>query len=248
MDDGRKIMSNKKTYPAANGLPEFTLTRRKNMRRVTFTVNGEGELVVSAPPAVPLEAIREMIKARIDWVNKAVKLRTQNAEKRPEMCDGGSVMIAGQIYTLRVRRSQSQRATCAFSGGEVIAALPQPDDEELLKALLEKFLQKQAERLFEESLQRMYPLIKPLGAPMPSKLKVRKMTSRWGSCNTQTHVITMNLYLARAPLPLIDSVMLHELVHLVNFPHDARFHAISASLMPDYLERKKKLNSLDIIY
>lgn len=238
-------MSNIKIYPAANGLPQFTLVRRKNMKRIHMRLDNDGGLLISAPPRVPLEEIRKMIRDNIDWVDKNLRRREQREAIRPSARDGGGVIIAGQLYPLHV--VESQRASCRFSGAEIIASLPQPQDEEAVKALLEKFLRRQAEVLFAESLQRMYPLIKPLGAPMPV-LRIRKMTSRWGSCNTQTHVITMNLCLARAPLPLIDSVMLHELVHLVNFPHDARFHSISASLMPDYLERRKKLNALDIVY
>jgi len=238
-------MSNSKVYPAANGLPQFTLVRRKNMKRIHIRFDNEDGLLISAPPEVTLEEIRRIIKDNTDWVDTHTQRREQRKAMRPSAKDGGEIMIAGQLYPLRVKESQSVR--CSFSGAEVTAALPQPHDEEAVKALLEKFLRKQAEILFEESLQRMYPLIKPLGAPMPM-LRIRKMTSRWGSCNIKTHTVTMNLCLARAPLPLIDSVMLHELVHLVNYPHDARFHSISASLMPDYLERKKKLNSLDIIY
>lgn len=237
-------MNSSKIYPAADGLPQFTLVRKK-IKRIYMRLDKEGGLLVSAPMRTPLREIRKIISDNIDWVTNAVQRRERRTAERPAARDGGGVLIAGQLYPLRV--SESKRATCKFSGAEVIAALPQPQDEEAVKVLLEKFLRKQAEVLFEESLQRMYPLIQPMGAPMPP-LRIRKMTSRWGSCNTQTHVITLNLCLARAPLPLIDSVMLHELVHLVNRPHDARFHAISARLMPDYLERKKKLNALDIIY
>ena len=237
-------MNGSKIYSAADGLPQFTLVR-KNIKRIYIRLDKEGGLLVSAPVRTPLKEIRKIIADNMEWVSNAVKRREQRTAERPTARNGGSVLIAGQLYSLSV--GESKRASCKFAGAEVIAALPEPQNEEAVKALLEKFLRNQAEILFEESLQRMYPLIKPLGAPMPT-LKIRKMTSRWGSCNTQTHVITMNLCLARAPLPLIDSVMLHELVHLVNRPHDAHFHAISAGLMPDYLERKKKLNALDIVY
>lgn len=237
-------MNSSKIYPASDGLPQFTLVR-KNIKHIYMRLDKDGGLLVSAPARTPLKEIRKIISDNIDWVTNAVQRREQRTSERPAARDGGSVVIAGQLYNLSVK--EAARASCKFCGADVVAALPQPQDEEAVKILLEKFLRKQAEILFEESLQRMYPVIKTLGAPMP-ELKIRKMTSRWGSCNTQTNVITMNLCLARAPLPLIDSVMLHELVHLVNRPHDARFHAISASLMPDYLERKKKLNALDIVY
>lgn len=237
-------MNSSKIYPAADGLPQFTLVR-KNIKRIYMRLDKDGGLLVSAPVRTTLKEIRKIISDNIDWVENAVQRREQRASQRPSACDGGSVLVAGQLYPLRV--SEAKRSSCRFSGAEVVISLPQPQDEESVKNALEKFLRKQAEILFEESLERMYPLIKQLGAPLPT-MKIRKMTSRWGSCNTQTHVITLNLCLARAPLPLIDSVVLHELVHLINRPHDARFYAISASLMPDYLERKKKLNALDIIY
>ena len=231
-------------YPAAGGLPAFTLTYKK-IKRINLRITPEGSLLVSAPERTPLRDIRRVISEHLGWINAVSERNMQRAEARPAPEDGGSIVIAGQEYPLTIVRGS--RGSRRFSGCDVIVTVTDPNDASLVEKQLEKLLREQAERLFYESFERMYPLVQPLGAPVP-ELKQRKMTSRWGSCNTQTHVITLNTCLARAPLPLIDSVMLHELIHLLNRPHDARFHQLSAMLMPDYRDRRARLNSLDLIY
>lgn len=234
----------KKLYPASGGLPEFILIRKK-MKRIILRINDDGVIQVSAPERAALRDIRDVINKHLDWLDEARARKETKLDARPRAVDGDRVEVCGRSYPLRVKKGS--RNLSAFSGGVVTATVTDPEDEELVAAVLEALLRKWAKALFEDSLSRMYPLIKPLGAPKPA-LKVRKMTSRWGSCNVKTKEITISLYLARAPMELIDSVVLHELVHLVNFPHDERFHAISAQLMPDYKIRRKKLNSLDIMY
>ncbi len=239
-------MSKAKLYPASGGLPEFVLTR-KNIRRIHLRVDDEGCVQISAPVRVPLADVRGMISGHIEWINKMKKLREQKHASRPRARNGGGVMICGHVYPLTV--AAGGRNTCRFTADRtgVAVTAAEPENEELVTEILERFLRKQAQSLFEQSLQRMYPLLKDFKPPFPA-LKIRKMTSRWGSCNVKTNVITLNLCLARANMEIIDSVVLHELIHLVNFPHDKRFHTISAALMPDYKIRSKELNSLDIIY
>lgn len=236
----------KKEYPAQGGLPAFMLVYKK-IKRINLRFTPEGKLLISAPERTPLKEIKRAISENIGWINAATEKHRARTAARPQHENGGAVVLAGQEYPLTVMQGSRKAGEYRFSDCGVVVTVPDPEDSALIEKQLEKLLHEQAEQLFRESLERMYPLVQPLGAPLP-ELKQRRMTSRWGSCNTQTHVITLNTCLARAPLPLIDSVMLHELIHLLNRPHDARFHQLSAMLMPDYRERRERLNSLDLIY
>ena len=68
------------------------------------------------------------------------------------------------------------------------------------------------------------------------------MTSRWGSCNTRTKKINLNLQLVRYPLQCLEYVILHELAHLRVHGHGADFKAILDRFMPDWKTRRKLLN------
>ena len=68
------------------------------------------------------------------------------------------------------------------------------------------------------------------------------MTTRWGSCNTRTGAITLNLALAEHPVEALESVLVHELVHLWERGHGPRFQRLMDEVLPDWRERRAALN------
>ena len=90
------------------------------------------------------------------------------------------------------------------------------------------------------SLERMYPLVEPLGVPRPV-LRARFMTSRWGSCHVAKGVVVLNTALAAAEEDLLDYVTLHELVHFLHPNHGAGFYAAMDALLPDWQVKRRRL-------
>ncbi len=80
-----------------------------------------------------------------------------------------------------------------------------------------------------------------LGVPVPD-FTIRRMTSRWGTCNAQARRITINLELARRELELLEYVVVHELAHLIEKGHGARFKAIMDRHLPGWRLYRKALN------
>ncbi len=72
-------------------------------------------------------------------------------------------------------------------------------------------------------------------------LRIQKMTSRWGSCSDKGRIL-LNLELIKAPRDYTDYVITHELCHLKEKHHGPRFWKLLEKLMPDYEQRRKKLN------
>ncbi len=97
-------------------------------------------------------------------------------------------------------------------------------------------------RLLREALERVYPLVEPLGVAFPG-LKLRKLKSQWGNCHWAQGYITLNTALARCPEELRDYVALHELVHFLHHDHGPGFYAQMDGLMPDWRQRRKALKS-----
>ena len=91
---------------------------------------------------------------------------------------------------------------------------------------------KQAVELFEK-----------YGVAYPT-LKIRYMTSRWGSCQPKKGIITLNSKLIEAPRNCIEYVILHELVHFIHPNHSRQFWDFVAMMMPDWKERKKELEKI----
>ena len=99
-------------------------------------------------------------------------------------------------------------------------------------------------RRLKESLDRVYPLVEPLGIPRPA-LKVRRMTSQWGNCHYMQGYITLNTALASCPEELRDYVALHELVHFLHQDHGPGFYGTMDRLMPDWQKRRKALRAYE---
>ena len=95
-------------------------------------------------------------------------------------------------------------------------------------------------RRLSEALNRVYPLVEPLGVAFPS-LKLRALKSQWGNCHWAQGYITLNTALARCPEELRDYVALHELVHFLHHGHGPGFYARMDALMPDWRQRRKVL-------
>ena len=95
-------------------------------------------------------------------------------------------------------------------------------------------------RLLKGALDRVYPLVQPLGVSYPL-LKLRPLKTQWGNCHWTQGYITLNTALARCPEELRDYVALHELVHFLHHDHGPGFYACMDALMPDWQRRRTEL-------
>lgn len=104
---------------------------------------------------------------------------------------------------------------------------------------LNKYLSKYIEKIYKERLEYNYNLFKE-NIPYPN-LKIRKMTTRWGVCNTKTHNITLNLELSKYKTIYLDYVIIHELSHLIHPNHSKNFWLLVEKYCPNYKEIRKSM-------
>ncbi len=103
---------------------------------------------------------------------------------------------------------------------------------------LEKFYNDELLRVFNEEIE----ICKKCFNNLPEfKLKIRKMRTRWGVCNTKNKIITLNSELLKKDVSLIDYVIIHEMAHFYEGNHSKNFWHIVEMALPDYKERRKKL-------
>ena len=104
---------------------------------------------------------------------------------------------------------------------------------------LDKWYKNQASKVFQEHLDKCYDRFTKK-IPYPS-LTIRKMTTRWGVCNTKTKRVTLNLELMRKPIYCLDYVIMHELSHLIHPNHSKEFWDLVGENCPEYKKIKKIL-------
>ena len=117
---------------------------------------------------------------------------------------------------------------------------PQVDKETHKKQLLLKYPKEYQRQVFQEICDETYTLFRKYRVPYP-ELKIRYMTTRWGSCQPQKGIITLNSQLIEKPRRCIEYVVLHEFAHFIHPNHSKDFYALVESLMPDWKVRSKSM-------
>ncbi len=104
---------------------------------------------------------------------------------------------------------------------------------------IDNWYKKQAKKLFLERLNFNYERFSKK-IPYP-KLRIRKMTSRWGVCNIVSHTITLNLELMKRDISYLDYVIIHEMSHLIYGDHSSGFWALVENNMPLYKKYRDEM-------
>ena len=138
---------------------------------------------------------------------------------------------------LHIENGNTERCIIQDNAICMILHSEQADRETLFAAAMKKELAKILFRYVQYWSSRM--------KVSPSSFSIRKMRSRWGSCNYKTGRLHFSLDLISKPLPCIESVVVHELNHLLEPSHNPRFHALMARWLPDYKERRALLNQAE---
>lgn len=107
------------------------------------------------------------------------------------------------------------------------------------KDKLDKYVKDYAYEIFENRLKKLYNIFEEK-IPYP-KLKIRKMTSRWGVCNRRDNSITLNIELIRMDIKYLDYVIVHELSHFVHFDHSNNFWKLVSKYCSNYKEIRKEM-------
>lgn len=227
---------------------EFLLIR-KNVKNINLTVRPDFSIMVSAKPTVPLDDIYSFIDSKSTWIKRQIgKFKTtqtqNNIEK--EYVSGETFKYLGKQYRLEVNLTSSVERV--FIEGEFIVMLVKNKDKKSARAkLLDEWYRKEASRVFNESLDSMYELVK-YNVDFKPDLQFKVMKKRWGSCLRTKKTILLNLELMKAPTYCIDYVVLHELIHFIHKNHNEKFYELLTVLMPDWKFRKEILDEEIVLF
>ena len=104
---------------------------------------------------------------------------------------------------------------------------------------LDKYIKEYAEIIFKERLDKIYDSFNEK-IPYP-RVRIRKMTTRWGVCNRKDKIITLNIELIRMDIKYLDYVIVHELSHFIHFDHSKEFWNLVSKYSPNYKELRKEM-------
>lgn len=213
---------------------------RKRVKRINIRVYPpDGRVRVSAPLRMAEETVRLALTARLGWI-RGHRLRL--AERpRPVVQryeSGESHPVEGRRFTLRVVEV-SARPQVTLVGDTLELRVRPGTGVAKRAALLDGWYRS---RLNE----RVAPLVAEWQRRMgvsAAEVRVRRMKTLWGSCNTRDRRIWLNVELIRRPPRSLEYVLVHELAHLIERSHGARFQRVMDRFLPDWRERRAELNA-----
>ena len=219
--------------------------QKKNIKNLHLVVAPpDGKVRVSAPMHLSDDSIKMFVRTKLGWIKKQQeKFEKQPRQSEREYVSGETLYVLGQQYFLRVEYSYKGNFL-VLSGNEAILTVR----KESTASQREAFVNEWYRALLKEKIEIYLPKWENITGLRCDSWQTKYMTTRWGTCNTNTRKIWLNLQLAKKPIECLEYVILHELAHLKVRNHSKDFVAIMDQYMPYWRETKKLLNDLKLDY
>lgn len=155
----------------------------------------------------------------------------------------GDVLVTApvRISEAQVMRFLSEKEDWIIKHRERMIKREQEHPEGRLRTMTDRNVTDEELMRFKEQIGRFAGKWEPIMGVHCVRWTIRDMKSRWGSCTVAKKTIRLNLQLAKKPEECVEYVIVHELTHLLEPSHNERFHAYMKRFLPDYKERKRRL-------
>ena len=212
----------------------------KKMKQVRLKVFPNNEIKLSAPIGTPAEWIVEYLTSKTPWIEEKLDLfvQTRAIEKEEHFTSGSSTRIMGQQLAVLVHKATKKQIVTEDKFLHVYT--PETTQQNIDKQV-NNWWQQTAKRYYQSIVDKLYPIIEKHGIEKPT-ICVKKMSTLWGSCSRKHGKVNLNFYLYKASVPCIEYVILHELAHFLYPNHNKDFYDFITIHMPDWQERKKRLD------
>lgn len=216
---------------------------RKQVKHVHLSVHPpEGRVTLVAPEATRLDALRAYAASRIGWIrSQREKLLEQAREPERQFVTRESHYLWGRRFLLTVEEENAAPSVTVGNPRMVLRVRPGSTRA------------KRAAVMHAWYKAQLHAAVPPLLAAWTPRLgvsvngyHVQRMKTRWGSCNHRAGTIRLNTELAKKPKDLLEYVVVHELVHLIEPNHSDRFIELLQLHYPAWREARAELNDLPL--
>ena len=217
---------------------------RKRVKHVNFTVHPpDGRVRVSAPIRLSDDAVRKAILSKLPWIKRhQARMASQVRPPTPTYVSGESHDYLGQRYRLNVIEEPTH-ARVELGGDHTLNLyVPEGSDSAQREHVLYEWYRHELEALIPPIIARWEPIV----GKKVSRWGVKRMKTRWGSCNMKARRIWLNLELAKLPLICLEYVILHEMVHLLERLHNDRFYGYLDDFMPEWQPVREALKAASL--
>lgn len=219
---------------------EVVLKDIKNIHLSVYPPNGR--VRIAAPIRMDLETIKLYTISKLSWIKQQQKkILSQPREAKREYITQESHYYLGKRYLLKIIEEEAKPKVILKHKHIILHIRPNTDTEkrkEILDDWYRECLRNEVIKLVEKW--------EPIIDVNVSDIGIKKMKTKWGTCNIEAKRIWLNLELMKKPINCIEYIVVHEMIHLLERNHNQRFIAFMNNFLPFWKELKKELNQLPV--
>lgn len=219
---------------------------RKDIKNLHLGVYPPGGRVrVAAPLRLGDEAIRLAVVSRLGWIRRQQKsFAEQERQSHREMVSGESHYFQGRRYRLAVVEHAGPAAVRFRNNSTLELRVRLGTDRKYREAVLNRW--------YRQWLREQIPVLiakwEPKVGVSAAEWGIKRMKTRWGTCNPDARRIWLNLELAKKPPSCLEYILVHEMVHLLERHHSERFRELMDRLMPQWRVHRQALNRAPLVH
>jgi predicted metal-dependent hydrolase len=201
-----------------------------------------GRVRISAPARMSIDTIRAFAISRLGWIRSQQKKLCEQARETPrEYLDRESHYVWGRRCLLRiVEEDTAPRVELKHT--RIVLRIRPGADEAKKQAAIAQWYRAQIKAEVPPLIAKWERL---MGVTV-GQFFVQHMKTKWGSCNPDKRTIRLNADLAKKPRECLEYIVVHEIAHLLEPTHNARFIALMDRFMPNWPLRRDQLNQLPV--
>lgn len=216
---------------------------RKPIKNVHLSVlPPAGKLRIAAPQGMALETIRLFIISRLSWIRaQQRKLQSQARETPREFLNKESHYVWGKRYLLEMSVADAAPLVSQSPRKLILRVRPNTDRARCAE-ILDAWYRQQIHNALPALQSRWESLLQVKA----NRVYVQRMKTKWGSCTPGSGYIRLNTDLAKKPRECLEYILVHELMHLIEPTHNARFVGLMDRYFPQWPHVRKLLNELPV--
>ena len=216
---------------------------RKDIKNIHLSVNPPaGKVRISAPSRMDLDTIRVFAVSKLGWIKQQQrKLQEQERETVRDYLDRESHFVWGKRYLLKIAEVE-EPPSVEIKHSQLLLQVRPGSDRLKKQEVLEEWYRKLLKQVVPPLIEKWEPL---LGVKV-ERFFVRRMKTKWGSCNHIAGTIRLNTELAKKPKKCLEYIVVHEMVHLLEPTHNPRFVDLMDQHLPQWRAYREELNRLPV--
>ena len=219
------------------GNTEVIINRKKVKNLSIRVLPPEGLVKLTVPLRMKEEEALSFVRSKEAWIRKQQQKLKGIVFNRPLTYSDGEIhYLFGKEYVMRIIESQGREGV-NIKDNILRLSVKNNSSTETRERLMENWYRQNLEKNVPELIRKWEPVMKV----EVNEFRIRKMKTRWGTCNISKKRIWLSLMLAKRRPALVEYIVVHEMVHLLEAGHNKRFYSLMDRFLPGWKELRREL-------